>query len=55
MYVSNTNKNIGNKFVDYLGPVNFNGMSLYLKKSIFDNIKNNYEFKKKNYCKLVIT
>jgi len=52
-----TKKNIGKKFVDYLGPINFNAMPFELKKNIVNNVnKNNYEFKKKTtYCKLVIT
>jgi len=47
MHVSYTKNNIENKFVDYLGPINVNSMPLYLKKSILNNVKINYEFKKK--------
>jgi len=28
-----------NKFLDYLGPINFNEKPLYLKKYIFNNVK----------------
>jgi hypothetical protein len=45
---SYTKKNIGNKFVDYLGLINFNAMPLELKKKIVNYVyKNNYEFKKR--------
>ena len=48
LQVSYTKKNIGNKFVDYLGSINFNAMPLELKKNIVNNVyKNDYVFKKK--------
>jgi len=49
MYVRYTRKSIGNKFLDYLGPINFNAMPLYLKKYTFNNVKksNNYKTNKK--------
>jgi len=43
MQVSYTNKSFGKKFVDYLGPTNFNSLPLYLKKNIAINV-NKYNF-----------
>lgn len=49
MHVSYTKKSIGNKFVDYVGPTNYNAMPLDLKKLIYNIISiNNYDFRKKN-------
>lgn len=46
-----TKKGIRKKFIDYLGPVNFNSMIYYtyLKKKIFNNVNN-----KTNYTSISI-
>lgn len=48
MQVNYTNKSFGKKFVDYLSPINFNSLPLYLKIIISSNEnKNNFITNKK--------